>query len=69
MQQLTSKEIVKSLIASGMTQIDIRRETGISQASISRILTGKLADPRVSVAQALRDLHDKVEAQSTANKA
>ncbi|CAI0810818.1 MAG: helix-turn-helix transcriptional regulator [Serratia marcescens] len=69
MQQLTSKEIVKFLIASGMTQIDIRRETGISQASISRILTGKLADPRVSVAQALRDLHDKVEAQSTANKA
>ncbi|WP_164099616.1 helix-turn-helix transcriptional regulator [Serratia marcescens] len=69
MQQLTSKEIVKSLIASGMTQIDIRRETGISQASISRILTGKLADPRVSVAQALRDLHEKVEAQSNANKA
>ncbi|MER5131455.1 helix-turn-helix transcriptional regulator [Serratia marcescens] len=69
MQQLTPKEIVKSLIASGMTQIDIRRETGISQASISRILTGKLADPRVSVAQALRDLHEKVEAQSIANKA
>lgn len=69
MQQLTSKEIVKSLIASGMTQIDIRRETGISQASISRILTGKLADPRVSVAQTLRDLHEKVEAQSIANKA
>ena len=69
MQQLTSKEIVKSLIASGMTQIDIRRETGISQASISRILTGKLADPRVSVTQALRDLHEKVEAQSIANKA
>ena len=69
MQQLTPKDIVKSLIASGMTQIDIRRETGISQASISRILTGKLADPRVSVAQALRDLHEKVEAQSIANKA
>ncbi|CAI2068709.1 helix-turn-helix transcriptional regulator [Serratia quinivorans] len=69
MQSLSPKEIVQSLIASGMTQIDIRRETGISQASISRILTGKLADPRVSVAQALRDLHDKVEAQLLAEKA
>lgn len=69
MQSLSSKEIVQALIASGMTQIDIRRETGISQASISRILTGKLADPRVSVAQALRDLHDKVEAQLLAEKA
>ncbi|AEF45823.1 hypothetical protein SerAS12_2703 [Serratia sp. AS12] len=69
MQSLSPKEIVQSLIASGMTQIDIRRETGISQASISRILTGKLADPRVSVAQALRDLHDKVKAQSLAEKA
>lgn len=69
MQSLSPKEIVQALIASGMTQIDIRRETGISQASISRILTGKLADPRVSVAQALRDLHDKVEAQLLAEKA
>lgn len=69
MQSLSPKEIVQSLIASGMTQIDIRRETGVSQASISRILTGKLADPRVSVAQALRDLHDKVEAQLLVEKA
>ncbi|AMH01855.1 helix-turn-helix domain-containing protein [Serratia liquefaciens] len=69
MQSLSPKEIVQSLIASGMTQIDIRRETGISQASISRILTGKLADPRVSVAKALRDLHEKVEAQLLAEKA
>lgn len=69
MQSLSPKEIVQSLIASGMTQIDIRRETGISQASISRILTGKLVDPRVSVANALRDLHEKVEAQLLAEKA
>ncbi|WP_126530470.1 helix-turn-helix transcriptional regulator [Serratia rubidaea] len=69
MQTLTPREVVQSLIASGMTQLDIRRETGISQASISRILTGKLADPRVSVATALRALHEKVQKQSLAEKA
>ncbi len=69
MQPLTPKDIVQSLIASGLTQLDIRRATGISQASISRILTGRLADPRVSVAQALRDLHDKVNGNSSPEKA
>jgi predicted transcriptional regulator len=69
MQTLTPKDIVQSLIDSGLTQLDIRRETGISQASISRILTGKLADPRVSVAQALRDLHNKVKEKSLEEKA
>ncbi|MCO7511388.1 transcriptional regulator [Serratia sp. JSRIV002] len=69
MQPLTPKEIVQSLVELGLTQLDIRRETGISQASISRILTGKLADPRVSVAQALRDLHNKVKEKSLEEKA
>lgn len=69
MQSLTPKEIVQNLIASGLTQLEIRSRTGISQASISRIVSGKNSDPRLSVIRALENLLIEVKKQSTEQKA
>lgn len=69
MQSLTPKEIVQNLISSGLTQLEIRSRTGISQASISRIVSGKNSDPRLSVIRALENLLIEVKKQSTEQKA
>ncbi|SFN75785.1 Helix-turn-helix [Izhakiella capsodis] len=69
MQSLTPKETVQALIASGLTQVEIQARTGISQASISRIVSGKNADPRLSVVRTLEDLFSEVKAQTAEQKA
>lgn len=52
----TPETIIKNLTANGMTQKDIEEKTGISQATISRIASGKHEDPRFSTTQKLRNL-------------
>ncbi|ENC2022850.1 transcriptional regulator [Escherichia albertii] len=60
MRTLTPKEIIASLNDTGLTQVDIKNRTGISQASISRIASGKNRDPRFSVVRALEALYQEV---------
>ncbi|MBK5145862.1 transcriptional regulator [Budviciaceae bacterium BWR-B9] len=60
-QGYTPREIVQFLINAGLTQVDIQNKTGISQASISRILTGRSTDLRVSVVTALETLFLEVD--------
>ncbi|MGL6191241.1 MAG: helix-turn-helix transcriptional regulator [Serratia nevei] len=45
--------MVRALIARGYTQIQIAEATGVTQSSISRLLTGTHADPRISTVRAL----------------
>lgn len=44
----TAKEHLERCIAAGATQTEIEAKTGVSQATISRILSGEHADPRSS---------------------
>lgn len=50
---------VQRLIDSGFTQVEIEEKTGVPQATVSRILTGKHADPRSSTVEKLRQLKPK----------
>lgn len=59
MSNLSPQNIVKSLIAAGYTQAQIEVSTGISQSSISRILTGTHTDPRHSTVCALEGFYQK----------
>lgn len=47
------REIIKALLAAGDTQADIEKGTGISQATISRILNGEHQDPKSSTVNKL----------------
>ncbi|KGA30249.1 helix-turn-helix transcriptional regulator [Pectobacterium odoriferum] len=60
MQTLSPKEIVVALNNLGFTQTDIKNKIGISQASISRIASGKNEDPRLSIVKALEDFYQEV---------
>ncbi|EBJ6950728.1 transcriptional regulator [Salmonella enterica] len=60
MHTLTPQEIIIALNELGLTQTDIKVRTGISQASLSRIYSGKNCDPRVSVVRTLEALYLEV---------
>lgn len=60
MSNLSAKEMIEALVKSGLTQIDVQKITGISQPSISRILSGKNADPRLSVVNAITKAYEIV---------
>lgn len=57
MIELTPKEIVKSLIDSGYTQVQIAKATGIKQSSVSRLFTGVHTNPRLSTIRAIENLY------------
>lgn len=57
MSDLLPQEIVKNLIAAGYTQAQLERLTGVSQSSISRILTGTHTDPRHSTVRSLESFY------------
>lgn len=56
----TPKSMVEVLVSHGLTQKQIEERTGISQATISRILNGEHLDPRYSTSQKLRLLVEDV---------
>ncbi|EAB4204762.1 transcriptional regulator [Salmonella enterica] len=60
MNTLTPQEIIIALNELGLTQTDIKDRTGISQASLSRIYSGRNGDPRLSVVRALETLYQEV---------
>lgn len=53
MHRLTPKEIVQELLEKGETQLSIEAGSGVSQATISRILNGKADDCRTSTVEKL----------------
>lgn len=59
----TPKSMVEVLVSHGLTQKQIEERTGISQATISRILNGEHLDPRYSTSQKLRLLVEEVAAR------
>lgn len=50
----TAKEHLERCIAAGATQKEIEAKTGVSQATISRILSGEHADPRSSTSTKIK---------------
>ncbi|CAJ0805131.1 hypothetical protein LMG18090_04739 [Ralstonia mannitolilytica] len=55
----TPRQRLQAAIESGMTQSEIAAETGVPQATISRILSGEHSDPRYSTAQKVMALKVK----------
>ncbi|EAA3939217.1 transcriptional regulator [Salmonella enterica subsp. enterica] len=66
MYTLTPQEIIIALNELGLTQTDIKDRTGISQASLSRIYSGRNGDPRLSVVRTLEALYQEVTAKTRA---
>lgn len=56
---MNTTEKLGALIEFGMSQHDIKRATGVSQASISRILSGLQADLKLSTVEAIDGLYRK----------
>lgn len=54
------QNMLSDLCLLGFTQADISMETGIPQATISRILNGVHADPKFSSAHAISMMYDRV---------
>jgi predicted transcriptional regulator len=51
------KKLILEILATGMTQKEVAREIGLSQAAVSFIARGVTQDPRGSVCDAIRKLH------------
>lgn len=49
----TPQSLIQTLIAAGDSQLDIERGSGVSQATISRILSGEHEDPKSSTVNKL----------------
>ena len=61
---LAPQIVVESLIALGFTQQDIEDSTGVSQATISRILNGFHRDPRFSTTEKLNRMFIEAKANT-----
>lgn len=59
MLPVTPKELVQKIVDEGFSQTDISLGTGISQPTISRILSGAHKDPKNSVVEKLRSFASK----------
>lgn len=66
MNTLTPQEIIIALNGLGLTQTDIKNRTGVSQASLSRIYSGRNSDPRLSVVRKLDALYQEIIAKTKA---
>lgn len=56
----TPDELVRTILRAGWKQEDIADTIEVSQATISRILSGRHKDPRYSVVERLRELASKL---------
>lgn len=54
------QEIVKSLVEAGYSQAVIAERAGVTQPTISRILSGDHADPKSSVLSKLNEFAEEV---------
>lgn len=65
----TPREIVQAAIDAGWTQSKIAAESGVPQATISRILSGEHNDPRFSTVEKLRAIKVKKPRRKAASAA
>ncbi|MDC9623609.1 helix-turn-helix transcriptional regulator [Xenorhabdus sp. XENO-7] len=59
MYEFHPQELIKKIINAGFTQSQIAEQIGISQASLSRILTGTSLDPRLSTVRAIEKFYNE----------
>jgi predicted transcriptional regulator len=60
----TPQEIIKELVAAGHSQTAIAERAGVSQPTISRIMSGEHDDPKSSVLIKLSQFANEVAAAS-----
>lgn len=65
MDTLSSSEKLQALLTAGLTTVEVARETGISQPTISRIATGRHAEPRERSVRAIDAYYAKIFGDST----
>lgn len=63
------KELIEELVGDGLTQEQIGDGTGIKQATISRILSGEIADTKFSNWQSIQRYHSEHFCASSKKKA
>lgn len=59
MKPLSGQELVRALIAAGLSQTKIASIANVSQPTIARIASGDHKDPRSSTMDALRQLYSE----------
>ncbi|CDL85391.1 helix-turn-helix domain-containing protein [Xenorhabdus szentirmaii] len=53
MHEFHPRELIKKIIDAGFSQKQVAKQIGVSQASLSRIMTGTSPDPRLSTVRAI----------------
>jgi transcriptional regulator with XRE-family HTH domain len=66
MNVMTASEKIASLKAAGLSGVEIAKETGISQPTISRIERGIHSEPKETAVRAIDALYSRVMAQENA---
>ena len=66
---MEAREIIADLLAKGMTQAAIAQRTGLGQPTISKVLTGKVADVLSANYRKLQALHNEKKRQRKTAKA
>lgn len=64
---MTPSKLITNLMKAGWPQAKIAEHIGVSQATVSRILSGKHKNPRYHVVDRLRRLVEEVESFSGNN--
>lgn len=63
----TAQQATQFLVSAGRSQAVIGKRAGVSQATISRILSGEFKDPAGSTLIALNEFADEVQAEGQAS--
>ncbi|WP_231853049.1 helix-turn-helix transcriptional regulator [Xenorhabdus poinarii] len=63
MYEFHPQELIKKIIDAGFTQAQLASHTGVSQPSLSRILTGVSPNPRLSTARAIERFYTEFVAK------
>lgn len=63
MRRMQWPELVRYLVASGLTQAEIAEKAGCAQSAVSEWFNGSTREPKASVDRALVALHQKVSRQ------
>ncbi|WP_273551465.1 helix-turn-helix transcriptional regulator [Xenorhabdus sp. IM139775] len=63
MHEFHPQELIKKIIDAGFTQAQLASHTGVSQPSLSRILTGVSPNPRLSTARSIERFYTEFVAK------
>lgn len=65
METLSAATKLKAILATGLTTVAVASKTGITQATISRIASGKHAEPKEKSVRAIDALYSRLCLQRT----